>query len=140
MPVTVSFVQCDGCGRRIEAIEVPRQWYQISRAAGGSERSVCSISCFAFAEGRVPRNIYAVNRFGLAPRDIEILELIAQGRSNAQIGLALGISGRSVRNRLTVNCVRSLGASSRVELVLLADRYGLIDLREQAAKIALKGV
>lgn len=55
----------------------------------------------------------------LTPRQREIVERVALGHTNAQIGQALGLSANTVRNLLTDVRAR-LGASNRAEIVRLA--------------------
>lgn len=137
MLITVNYAQCDGCGRRYESSEIPPYWLSIRRTVDKTTSLFCTTLCFATSDGlaSVPLATYRANRYALAPQDIAILTLVAQGKSNGEIGIALGLTVQTVKNRLTVNCGQKLGVSSRVELVLVADRLGLIDLREQAQKI-----
>ena len=62
----------------------------------------------------------------LTPREREILTLVAAGRSNADIGTRLFISGKTVSVHVS-NLMAKLGASSRTEAVALARRAGLTD-------------
>ncbi len=57
----------------------------------------------------------------LTPRQRAIVEHVALGHTNAQIGLALGLSPYSVRNQL-VQVFAAVGASNRADLVRLAVR------------------
>ena len=62
----------------------------------------------------------------LTPREREILALVATGRSNAEIGRQLFISGKTVSVHVS-NLMAKLGAASRTEAAALARRSGLID-------------
>jgi DNA-binding NarL/FixJ family response regulator len=66
------------------------------------------------------------NAPALTRREIEILRLVALGRSNQQIAKDLYISVNTVRNHLVKIC-RRLNASSRLEAVTRAQHLGLID-------------
>ncbi|MBL8941723.1 MAG: helix-turn-helix transcriptional regulator [Myxococcales bacterium] len=55
----------------------------------------------------------------LTPRQREVVEYVALGRTNAEIGAALGTSIHTVRNLLVRVCAR-LGAANRAEVVRLA--------------------
>jgi DNA-binding CsgD family transcriptional regulator len=55
----------------------------------------------------------------LTHRQREVVEYVALGRTNAEIGTALGISLHTVRNLLVKVCAR-LGAANRAEVVRLA--------------------
>ncbi|MGH8000405.1 MAG: LuxR C-terminal-related transcriptional regulator [Brasilonema sp.] len=58
----------------------------------------------------------SVNINRLTPREIQIAELVAQGRTNAEIGTALWITENSVKQALK-RMFRKLEVSSRAELV-----------------------
>jgi DNA-binding NarL/FixJ family response regulator len=53
----------------------------------------------------------------LTPREREIAALVARGLSNAQIAKRLGVTERTVKNRLTV-VFHKLDVRSRVQLAL----------------------
>jgi DNA-binding NarL/FixJ family response regulator len=57
----------------------------------------------------------------LTPRERQILDLVAQGRSNVEIARRLGIEVQTVKNRLTEIYAKT-GARNRVELALRATR------------------
>lgn len=65
----------------------------------------------------------------LTPREQEVLKLIAEGLSNAEIAELLVISAKTVY-RHRENIMRKLNLHSRVDLVKYALRKGLIDLEE----------
>ncbi len=54
--------------------------------------------------------------FALTPRERDIVALVAQGRTNAQIGRALWVSGETVKGALKT-LFRKAGVSSRAQLV-----------------------
>jgi DNA-binding NarL/FixJ family response regulator len=61
----------------------------------------------------------------LTPRELEVLQLLAEGLSNKAIGLQLQISEHTVK--FHVNAILGkLGAQSRTEAVVRATRLGLI--------------
>ncbi|AYJ50576.1 response regulator [Rhodococcus sp. P1Y] len=60
----------------------------------------------------------------LSPREIEVLGLVAQARSNQQIGRELGITESTVKRHLT-NIFAKLGAVSRVDCIRKASAYDL---------------
>ena len=53
----------------------------------------------------------AIVRFGLTPREAEVLIWVAQGKSNPEVGLILGISSYTVRTHLE-RIFAKLGAPS----------------------------
>ena len=63
----------------------------------------------------------------LTPREIEVLELLAEGLSNKGIAGRLGISDQTVKFHVA-SISGKLGARSRTEAVRLAVRRGLITL------------
>jgi non-specific serine/threonine protein kinase len=63
---------------------------------------------------------------GLTPREIEILRLLAAGRSNPEIAAALFISRRTVTTHLT-RIFTKLGVARRDEAIARAFRLGLVD-------------
>ncbi len=72
------------------------------------------------------------NRVGLTERELEILELVARGSSNAEIARALWVSGPTVKFHLS-RIYRKLGVSSRTEAAWAARTQGLIpDARASA--------
>ena len=63
----------------------------------------------------------------LTPREIDVLLLIVDGRSNRQISTELRISGHTVRNHIQ-SIFRKLGVGSRTRAVVVAVRQGLIEV------------
>jgi DNA-binding NarL/FixJ family response regulator len=60
----------------------------------------------------------------LTPREEDILELVAQGRTNREIGEQLYIAEKTVKHYMT-NVLQKLQVRSRVEAALLAQRREL---------------
>lgn len=63
---------------------------------------------------------------GLTVRDIQVLELLADGKSNKLIAQALGVADETVKSHLK-RLFEKLGVSDRTEAVALALRQNLID-------------
>jgi two-component system, NarL family, response regulator LiaR len=63
----------------------------------------------------------------LTPRELEVLALLGQGRSNAEIAAALVIAPRTVKVHVQ-NILGKLGAANRTEAVSIAARRRLITL------------
>jgi len=61
----------------------------------------------------------------LTLRQLEVLKLLGDGRSNKEISSALAIADRTVRAHLT-ELFRTLGVSSRTQAILAAQRLGLL--------------
>jgi DNA-binding CsgD family transcriptional regulator len=64
-------------------------------------------------------------RYDLTPREREVLEMLAAGRSDGQIAEALFISKKTAAVHVG-NIKGKLGASSRVEIATIALRTGLV--------------
>lgn len=60
----------------------------------------------------------------LTEREREVLELIAQGRSNAEIGSRLAISGKTVRNHVS-NIFSKLQVADRAQAIVRAREAGM---------------
>lgn len=65
----------------------------------------------------------------LSNREIEVLELIAQGNSNKEIARTLGISDQTVKNHIT-SILRKLAVNDRTQAVVYAIRHGWIKMEE----------
>ena len=107
----------------------------IARVAQGDvyiEREIAE--AIVFANLRAPLNPLQE----LSARDLEILRLLADGRSLPQIADTLGIGYKTAAN----NCTRikaKLGAASTAELIRIAIRYGLVDRNAGSAVIRIDG-
>ncbi len=66
----------------------------------------------------------------LSPRQVEILQGIADGGSTKQVARDLGITQKTVHNHLNA-IYRRLDTQSLTHAVLSAVRLGIIDLRNQ---------
>ncbi|HKE89499.1 MAG TPA: helix-turn-helix transcriptional regulator [Gemmatimonadales bacterium] len=63
----------------------------------------------------------------LAPRELEVLRLVAQGLANKEIAAELRISTHTVKYHLA-SLLAKLGVSTRTEAVMLGIRTGLVPL------------
>jgi DNA-binding CsgD family transcriptional regulator len=61
---------------------------------------------------------------GLSPREVQILELVAQGLSNRQVGTTLSISEHTAANHVR-SILRKTGCANRTEAASYAHRHGL---------------
>jgi two-component system NarL family response regulator len=66
-------------------------------------------------------------RTNLTPRELEVLQMLARGLTNKQIGSALDISGNTVRNHVN-SVIEKLEVSDRTEAATTAIHRGLIEL------------
>ena len=62
----------------------------------------------------------------LSAREVEVLQLVADGQSNKEIGEALSLSALTVKSHLS-RISRKLGTGDRAELVAIAIRRGMLD-------------
>jgi NarL family two-component system response regulator LiaR len=65
----------------------------------------------------------------LTPREVEVLRLVAQGRSNQEIADALVISETTVRTHVS-NILSKLHLASRTQAALYALREGFASLND----------
>jgi len=63
----------------------------------------------------------------LTPREIEVLQHVAKGLGNKEIGVRLGTAAGTVKMHLQ-NILSKLGASDRTHAVTLAIRRGIIHI------------
>ncbi|HEX9027543.1 MAG TPA: response regulator transcription factor [Anaerolineales bacterium] len=64
-------------------------------------------------------------RMGLTAREVEVLQAVVAGKTNQEIGLALGISEKTVEKHLE-GVFSKLGVASRVEAAVHAVREGWV--------------
>ena len=62
---------------------------------------------------------------GLSAREVEVLQLVSDGNSNRDIGVALGLSALTVKSHLA-RIARKLGTGDRAEMVAVSMRAGLV--------------
>jgi len=72
--------------------------------------------------GRPPRASYPA---GLSQREVEVLRLLAAGKTNPDIAAALSISPKTVTHHVT-SILSKIGASNRTEAAAYAARTGLV--------------
>ncbi len=74
-----------------------------------------------------PYNRAKKNRDSLTAREAEVLQLIADGRTNDDVADALGVTVKAIQVHLT-NLYAKLDAKNRTEAVVKAARRGLVIL------------
>ena len=65
-----------------------------------------------------------MKRNGLSPRELQILELVARGLSNREIGARLVVSEHTAANHVR-SILRKTGCANRTEAAAYAFRRGL---------------
>lgn len=69
----------------------------------------------------------------LSARELQVIQAVARGATNAEIAAALGISAKTVDNHRT-NLMRKLGVHSTAELVMAGVRLGILDASSAASE------
>ncbi len=93
------------------------------RAAVAGEVRLDPVAAAALAAGlRAPRSVVQ----DLTPREREVIALVAQGRTNREIGRRLGVAERTARTHVS-NILTKLGLASRTQAALWAVREGIVD-------------
>ncbi|MBZ0301213.1 MAG: response regulator transcription factor, partial [Anaerolineae bacterium] len=64
----------------------------------------------------------------LTDREVDVLRLLAEGKSNAEIAAVLVLSDKTIRNHVTV-ILDKLEVSNRVEAATYAARHGILNYR-----------
>lgn len=77
-------------------------------------------------EGKVERQLLRRNPYGLTFRELTVLNLVAVGRSDKEIGAELAISPLTAQKHIS-NIMAKMDASSRTEVASRALREGLLD-------------
>ena len=75
------------------------------------------------------RLAHRMSRASLTARESEILEMMAKGLTNKQIGTALAISANTARNHVN-NIIEKLEVADRTEAVTIAIQQGILDVNE----------
>ena len=83
-------------------------------------------------DAHLPNNVAGLlaermKRKELTQREMEVLELLVKGRSNKEIGDALGVTEAAVKFRLK-GLFLKLGVQDRTEAVLSALKHGIFHL------------
>jgi DNA-binding NarL/FixJ family response regulator len=66
------------------------------------------------------------HRYGLTARELLVLRLVADGRTNAQIGAELYMSPKTASVHVS-NILRKLQVTNRVQAAALAERAGILE-------------
>lgn len=69
--------------------------------------------------------------YGLTPRERQVLAMVVAGFPNKEIARACAVSEQTIKHHLT-RMFDKVGASTRVELAMLATRHGLVDPSDPA--------
>ena len=75
------------------------------------------------------RLIERMARSNLTPRERQVLQLVAKGLTNKEIGRVLGISDNTARNHVN-SIIEKLDVSDRTEAATIAIRQGLVSMTD----------
>ncbi len=89
--------------------------------AGGPALSVEATKALIRAKA-APRRL----GYDLSPRELEVLALIVEGKSNEEIAGELVISAATARHHVSA-CLQKLGAANRAQAAVLAVKHQLVD-------------
>ncbi|MGH2614029.1 MAG: LuxR C-terminal-related transcriptional regulator [Thermomicrobiales bacterium] len=109
---------------RLAAAQQPGHSLTIAQAVAKAVALLEAIAAL-LPQAASPSTTTRVANHGLTPRELEILRLVAAGRSNREIAEALFISVPTVKRHLT-NIMGKLGLPSRSALNTYAHTYGLV--------------
>ena len=70
-------------------------------------------------------NYYRKTMPHLTRRQIEVLDLVTQGKTNKEIAKLIGVSDETIKNHIS-SIFKALGVSSRTEAAIQASHWGLV--------------
>ena len=112
------------------AMDLYRRIADLTLGAGvdpqGAERALRRV------EGTLAQE--AAEQLGLDAQDVEIARLLAQGRSNREIGEQVHLSPNTIKDRVG-KLMRVLGARSRAEVVAQAVSQGLLSAGKPSVRV-----
>lgn len=121
-------------GDRTEAMALLRRAWEQARSLGarGLADEVGAVARRAridleppTATGDPSDEATTVPTLGLSERELEVLALVAEGRTNRQIGEALFITEKTAGHHVS-NIISKLGVANRLEAAAIAHRAGLL--------------
>ncbi|CAN5361312.1 helix-turn-helix transcriptional regulator [soil metagenome] len=119
-------------GERAEAAEQARSAHAVARVLRA--RPLATAIEALVRRSRLDAGLVGAGapvRSPLTPREREVMSLVAQGRTNRQVGRELYISEKTASVHVS-NILAKLGASGRAEAVAIAHRRGLLEMPSQA--------
>jgi DNA-binding CsgD family transcriptional regulator len=115
---TAATVLSTAAGLAVEHVPLTAAIQNLARSA--------RIDLDAGAEPAQPDEPSVARAFGLTDRELDVLRLLGQGKTNPEIAAALFISPRTAGVHVT-HILRKLDATTRVQAATIADRAGLLD-------------
>ena len=107
------------------------------RVVAGGEALLDSVIALKMIEEFRRLQTDPVGANGITPlteRELDILRLVAQGLDNIDIGERLGLSDKTIRNRLTT-IFEKLHVNNRIQAALYALRQGLVSLGDESTLV-----
>lgn len=96
---------------------------RLQRLLTGLDRQICAFAHWSGRSG--PLGVDAAHCLRLTPRELAVLELLAQGLTATSISRRLAIAERTVQKHLQ-RCYTKLGVTDRLAAVLRAQHIGLL--------------
>jgi DNA-binding NarL/FixJ family response regulator len=114
-----------------QALEAGARGYVLKNAVdlelGAAIRRVVKGETVLDSQLKRPAVLKGKRHAGLTPRELEVLQMIVDGKSNKEIASALDLSSNTVAVH-RANMMDTLGIHKAAELVVYAIRNGLVDL------------
>ena len=114
-----------------QALEAGARGYVLKNAVdlelGAAIRRVASGETVLDSQLKRPAPLKGKRHAALTPRELEVLQMIVDGKSNKEIASALDLSANTVAVH-RANMMDTLGIHKAAELVVYAIRNGLVDL------------
>jgi DNA-binding NarL/FixJ family response regulator len=114
-----------------QALEAGARGYVLKNAVdmelGAAIRRVANGETVLDSQLKRPAALRGKRHAALTPRELEVLQMIVDGRSNKEIASVLDLSANTVAVH-RANMMDALGLHKTAELVVYAIRHGLVDL------------
>jgi DNA-binding NarL/FixJ family response regulator len=114
-----------------QALEAGARGYVLKNAVdlelGTAIRRVANGETVLDSQLKRPAALKGKRNAGLTPRELEVLQMIVDGKSNKEIATVLDLSANTVAVH-RANMMDTLGIHKAAELVVYAIRNGLVDL------------
>jgi two-component system response regulator NreC len=114
-----------------QALDAGARGYVLKNAVdlelGAAVRRVANGETVLDSQLKRPDALRGKRAAGLTPRELEVLQMIVDGKSNKEIATVLNLSANTVSVH-RANMMETLGIHKAAELVVYAIRNGLVDL------------
>jgi DNA-binding NarL/FixJ family response regulator len=114
-----------------QALDAGARGYVLKNAVdlelGAAIRRVVNGETVLDSQLKRPETLKGKRHSALTPRELEVLQMIVEGKSNKEIAAALDLSANTVAVH-RANMMDALGIHKAAELVVYAIRHGLVNL------------